>query len=39
MNRNLEKLQEYANAVKSKFSIIVLTDTCCNGDRAGKNSA
>ena len=39
MNKNFEKLQEYLNVVKGKFSIIGLTDTWCNDDRADKNSA
>ena len=39
MNKNFEKLQEYLNVVKGKFSIIGLTDTWCNDGRADKNSA
>ena len=38
MNKNFEKLQEYLNVVKGKFSIIALTETWCNDDRADKNS-
>ena len=38
MNKNFEKLQEYLNVVKGKCSIIVLTETWCNDDRAEKNS-
>ena len=37
MNKNVEKLQEYLNAVKGKFSIIALTETWSNDDRADKN--
>ena len=39
MNKNCEKLQEYLNVIKGKFSIIALTETWCNDDRADKNSA
>ena len=39
MNKNFEKLQEYLNVVKGKFSIIALTETWCNDDRADRNSA
>ena len=38
MNKNFEKLQEYLNVVKGKFSIIALTETWCDDDRADKNS-
>ena len=37
MNKNFEKLQEYLNVVKDKFSIIALTETWCNDNRADKN--
>ena len=37
MNKNFEKLQEYLNVVKGKFSIIAFTETWCNDDRADKN--
>ena len=30
MNKNFEKLQEYLNVVKGKFSIIALTEMWCN---------
>ena len=36
MNKKFEKLQEYLNVVKGKFSIIALTETWCNDDRADK---
>ena len=36
--KNFEKLQEYLNVFKGKFSIIALTETWCNDDRADKNS-
>ena len=36
MNKNFEKLQKYLNVVKGKFSIIGLTETWCNYDRADK---
>ena len=39
MNKNFEKLQEYLNVPKGKFSIIALTEMWCNDDRADKNSA
>ena len=39
MNKNFEKLHECLNVVKGKFSIIALTETWCNDDRADKNSA
>ena len=39
MNKIFENLQEYVNVVKVKFSIIGLTETWCNDDRADKNSA
>ena len=39
MNKNFEKLQEYLNVVKGKFSIIALTEMWCNDDRVDKNSA
>ena len=38
MNKNFERLQEYLNVVKGKFSIIALTETWCNDNRADKNS-
>ena len=38
MNKKFEKLQEYLKVVKAKFSIIALTETWCNDDRADKNS-
>ena len=38
MNKNFEKLPGYLNVVKGKFSIIALTETWCNDDRADKNS-
>ena len=38
MHKNFETLQEYLNVVKCKFSIIALTETWCNDDRADKNS-
>ena len=37
MSQNFENLQEYLNVVKGKFSIIALTETWCNDDRADKN--
>ena len=37
MNEHFEKLQEYLNIVKGKCSIIALTETWCNDDRADKN--
>ena len=39
MNKCLENLQVYLNAVKGKFSNIAITDTWCNDDRVDKNSA
>ena len=39
MNKNFEKLQKYLNAVMDKFSIVALTEMCCNDDGANKNSA
>ena len=39
MNKNFEKLQEYLNVLKGKFSIIALPETWCNEGRADKNSA
>ena len=39
MNKNSQKLQEYLNVVKGKFSIIALTEMWCNDFRADKNSA
>ena len=38
MNKNFEKFEEYLNVVKGKFSIIALTETWCNDDRADQNS-
>ena len=38
MNKNFEKFEECLNVVKGKFSIIALTETWCNDDRADQNS-
>ena len=38
MNKNFEKFEEYLNVVKGRFSIIALTETWCNNDRADQNS-
>ena len=38
MNKNFENFEEYLNVVKGRFSIIALTETWCNNDRADQNS-
>ena len=39
MNKKFDRLQEYLNVAKGKFSIIALTETWRNNDSADKNSA
>ena len=38
LNKNFEKLLGYLSVVKGEFSIIALTETWCNDDKADKNS-
>ena len=38
MNKNFANSREYLSHVKSNFSIIALTETCCCDDKADKNS-
>ena len=38
LNKNFEKLREYLSLVKRNFSLVALTETWCNDDRAAQNS-
>ena len=38
LHKNFEKLREYLSAVKRDFSVVVLTETWCNDDKAAQNS-
>ena len=37
LNKNFEKLREYLSLVKRDFSVVALTETWCNDDKAGQN--
>ena len=38
LNKNLEKLREYLSVVKKDFSVVALTETWCNDEKAVQNS-
>ena len=38
LNKNFEKLREYISLVKRDFSVVALTETWCNDDKAAQNS-
>ena len=38
LNKNFEKLREYLSLVKRDFSIVALTETWCNDEKAAENS-
>ena len=38
LNKNFEKLREYLSLVKRDFSVVALTDTWCNDDKAAQSS-
>ena len=37
LNKNFEKLRQYTSLLKRDFSVVALTGTCCNDDKAAQN--